>query len=87
MHIKTSTVLAALLAISASPVVVAQSIALSNDAPTASQGIVERAPLLTEVAWRAPPRSTHLRPRQSRDAGLKTGGDDNYQYWRQACCL
>jgi hypothetical protein len=50
---------------------------------------------LTPVAWHKSPRSTHLRLRQSRNAGLRTGGygllgshvgDDNYKYWRQACC-
>ena len=87
MHTKTGIALAALLAICASPAAMAQGIALSNDAPTAGQDVVERAPLLTEVAWRASTRSSHSRPHQSRNAGLKTGDDDNYQYWRQACCL
>jgi hypothetical protein len=86
MHKKTSIALATLLAICASPVAMAQSIALNDDAPTASLYVAGQAPLLTEVTWRASSRSEHSRPRQSRNAGLKTGDDDNYQYWRQACC-
>ena len=86
MSARTSIALATLLVICASPVAVAQSIALNDDALTASVEVAEQAPLLTEVAWRASPRSAHSPPRQSRNAGLKTGDDDNYQYWRQACC-
>jgi hypothetical protein len=104
MHTRTGIALATLLAICASSNAMSQSIALNDDAPTASQDVVAPAPLLTEVAWR---KSTHSRLRQSRKAGLRTDGyapgsgpqapdpgyaprgfpDDNYQYWRQACCM
>jgi hypothetical protein len=86
VHTTISTAFAILLVLCASPVAMAQSGALNDDALTASQDAAGQVPLLTEVAWRAPSRSEHLPPRQSRNVGLKTGGDDNYQYWRQACC-
>jgi hypothetical protein len=87
MYIKTSIALATLLAICAASNAMARSIALNDDAHAASQDVVGRAPLLTEVAWRASPQPTHSRPRHSRNAGLKSGDEDNYQYWHQACCL
>ena len=106
MHTKTKIALAALLAIGASSHAMAQSLARYNDAPrAANQEIIEDGSPLTRIAAHKSTSSTHSRLRQSRNAGLRNGGqapqsqydrrgpldfndsDDNYQYWRQACCL
>jgi hypothetical protein len=113
MHAKTKIALATMLVILASSNAMAQSTARYNDAPRANnQEIIEDGSPLTRIAAHKPARSTHSRLRQSRNAGLRTGGyapwsaqqapesqfdrrgpldfndsDDNYQYWRQACCL
>ena len=109
MHAKTKIALATALVVCVSSGAMAQSIAWNNDAPHANnQEIIEDGSPLTRIAAHRPARSTHLRLRQSRNAGLRTGGyapwsaqqapesrgpldfndsDDNYQYWRQACCL
>jgi hypothetical protein len=106
MHAKTGVALAAMLVIYTSSQAMAESVALNDDAPLVSRDVAARASLLTPVAWRTSPRSTHSRLRQSRNAGLRTreyapwsspqapvsGHDpnwpaDNYQYWREACCM
>ena len=109
MQAKTKITLATALVICVSSNAMAQSIARNNDAPHANnQEIIEDGSPLTRIAAHKPARSTHLRLRQSRNAGLRTGGyaperapqpyeargpldyndiDNNYQYWRQACCL
>lgn len=113
MHTKTKIALATLLAICASPHAMAQSLARYNDTPrAANQEIIEDGSPVTLIAAHKSARSAHPRLRQSRNAGLRTGGyapwsaqqapvsqydrrgpldfndsDDNYQYWRQACCL
>ena len=105
MHAKTKIALATALVVFAGSDAMAQSLArYSNDAPrAANQEIIEDGSPLTRVAAHRSPRSGHFR--QSRNAGLRNGGqapesqydrrgpldfndsDDNYQYWRQACCL
>jgi hypothetical protein len=110
MHTKTGIALATLLVICASSNAMAQSIARSDVTPrAANQEIIEDGSPLTLIAARKSPRPTHMRPRQSRNAGMRTHGyapesasqpaygyrgpldfndvDNNYQYWRQACCL
>jgi hypothetical protein len=99
MRAKTGIALAAMLAIYVSSPAMAESVVLNDDAPLmVSQDVAARASLLTPVAWRTSPRSTHSRLRQSRNAGLRTGEStplssdpnwpaDNYQYWHQACCM
>jgi len=74
MHTKIRIALATMLVICVSSSAMAQSIGLNADAPlAASHDGVASASLLTPVDWRKSPRSTHLRIRQSRDAGLRNG--------------
>jgi hypothetical protein len=107
MLTKTGIAVATMLVVSVSSHAMAQGDAPNVYAPpAASQEGAVGEPLLTEVAWRTSPRSTHSRFRQSRNAGLQTGEStplsspqapesgydphwpaDNYQYWRQACCM
>ena len=113
MNTKTKIALATAFVTCLSSSAMAQGIARNNDAPYAnSQEIVEDGAPLTRIAAHKSPRSAHWRLRQSRNAGLSSGGyapwsgprapesgygrrgpldlndsDDNYQYWRQACCL
>jgi hypothetical protein len=93
MHTKTGIALATMLVIGVSPHAMAQSIVPNDDAAAAAdQGVVASAPRLTLVASRQSPRSTHLRLRLGTGgsapwSGPRAPADDNYQYWRQACCL
>lgn len=111
MLTRTGVALAALLVVGVSSSAMAQRLARTDGTPrAANQEIIENGSPVTLIAARKPARSAHARLRQSRDAGLKTGGygpwreapvsqserrgpldfsdsDDNYQYWRQACCL
>ena len=110
MHTRTKIALAAILVIGVSSHAMAQSIALNADTSVvAARDAAASASSSRPVASRQSSRSTHMRPRQSRNAGLRDGGyapwsnpqapasgpgnllgshvgDDNYQYWRQACC-
>ena len=75
MFTKTGIALATMLAICASSNAMAQSIARNSDAPrAANQEIIEDASPLTRIAARKSARSTHLQLRQSRSAGLRSGG-------------
>jgi hypothetical protein len=110
MFAKTRIALAAMAVVGVSSHAMAQSIAPNDDAPAAARpDIVAGTSPVTQIAWRKSPPSTHLRLRQSRNAGLNgyapwsgqqadepgydsrlpshRNNDDNYQYWRQACCL
>jgi hypothetical protein len=95
MHTKTRIALATMLVACISSNAMAESGAAKAGTSLAASSDAANASLLTPVAWHKSPRSTHLRLRRSRNAGLRTGGygllgsqvgDDNYKYWRQACC-
>ena len=107
MRTRTKLALAAILVIGVSSHAMAQNIALNADASlSASRDAAASASPFTLAASRQASRPTHVRPRQSRNAGLRNEGyapwsgpqtpesgyvphgfpENNYQYWRQACC-
>jgi hypothetical protein len=106
MRTRIKIALAAMFVIGLSSQAMAQSIALNVDASVvAARDAASSASPFMLVASRQASRSTHVRPRQSRNAGLRNEGyapwsgsqapasvpsgfpENNYQYWRQACCL
>ena len=107
MHTRIRITLAATLVVGLSSHAMAQNIALNADASLAAARDAAAGALpFRLVASRQASRPTHLRPRQSRNAGLRNEGyapwsgpqtpesgyvphgfpENNYQYWRQACC-
>jgi hypothetical protein len=93
MSTKINIALGAMLIACISSTAMAESGAPNAGARFADSPDVASASLLLVAAHKSP-RSRHLRLRQSRNAGLPTGGlpggrvnDNNYQYWREACCL
>src|SRR5438045_2266429 len=77
MHTRTKIALAAILAISFSSHAMAQSIA-ADASRAVARDVASSASPSRLVASRQSPRSTHMRLRQSRNAGLR---GDGYAPW------